>query len=130
MNFMSDSAKVRLRLEGSDSRRVARDERDSQLYVTRNAGHAVRSGARSARVGISNRQWPVRLEMSATLTKQTPEAVSDRHDREGRRTFFPRLVQVQRRAQNADGEMRQMRSVVVELDPTNHAVFFQVLRNF
>jgi len=61
MNFMSDSAKVRLRLEASDSRRVTRDERDSQLYVTRNAGHAVRSGARSARVGISNRQWPVRL---------------------------------------------------------------------
>ena len=30
MNFMSDSAKVRLRLEASDSRRVTRDERDSQ----------------------------------------------------------------------------------------------------
>ena len=129
MNFMSDSAKVSLRLEAHYSHGVTCDERDLQLCVTSNAGHAVRSGARSARVGISNRQWPVRLEMSATLTKQTPEAVSNRHNREGLRTFPGRLIQVQRCTQNADGEMRQVRSVVVELDPTNHAVILQVLRN-
>ena len=92
MNFMSDSAKVRFRLEASHSRRVTCGQRGSQLDITRNAGYAVRSGTRSARVQISNRQWPVRLEMSATLTKQTPEAVSNRHNREGSRTFPGRLI--------------------------------------
>src|ERR1700722_17855467 len=40
------------------------------------------------------------------------------------------LIQIQRGAQNADREMRQMRSVVVELNPTNHAVLFQILSDF
>src|ERR1700722_18723285 len=44
--------------------------------------------------------------------------------------FSPISVQVEGRAQHADGEMRQMRSIVVELDPADHAVVLQILRDF
>ena len=39
-------------------------------------------------------------------------------------------VQVEGRAQDADGEMRQVRSVIVQLDPADHAMVLQILRDF
>src|SRR5580692_12444615 len=39
-------------------------------------------------------------------------------------------VQIEGGAQNTDREMRQMRSIVVELDPADHAVVLQILRDF
>ena len=77
----------------------------------------------SLRTPISNRHFIARLETSVPLTKQRPENLSNRNIWEGARAFSSRLIQIQGRTQNADSEMRQMRSVVVELDPTNHAVF-------
>ena len=39
-------------------------------------------------------------------------------------------VQIEGGAQNADREVRQMRSIVVELDPADHAMILQILRDF
>ncbi len=39
-------------------------------------------------------------------------------------------VHIQRRTKNPNRKMCQMRSVVVELDPTDHAVVFHIRRNF
>ena len=39
-------------------------------------------------------------------------------------------IQVERRAQNADGEVSQMRSIIIELNPADHAMVFHILRDF
>src|SRR5271155_639670 len=39
-------------------------------------------------------------------------------------------VQIEGGTQNADREVRQMRSIVVELDPADHTVVLQILRDF
>src|SRR5580693_3366742 len=39
------------------------------------------------------------------------------------------LIRVERSAKNADGEVREVRRVVVKLDPADDAVVFQVLRD-
>jgi len=44
--------------------------------------------------------------------------------------FSPSSVQIEGGAQDADREVRQMRSVVVELDPADYAVVLQILRDF
>src|ERR1700678_815127 len=130
MNFMRYIATTGSKLGASHSRRENRFGRKPMALVTEIVTPPLRSASLSLRVRISNRQFLVRLETSVTLTKQTSEVVSNRHFWEGSRPFSPHLIQVQRRTQDADGEMRQVRSVVVELDPTNHAMIFQVLRNF
>jgi len=40
------------------------------------------------------------------------------------------LLDVKRSAKHGDREMRQQRRVIVELNPTNHAVFLQILGHF
>jgi len=118
-----------LKLGASHSRRENRFGRKPMTLGTKTTTRPLRPASRALRARISNRQFLMRLETSVTLTKQTPEVVSNRHFWDGARAFSPRLIQVQRRTQDANGEMRQVRSVVVELDPTNHAMILQVLRN-
>src|ERR1700722_10049575 len=129
MNFTRRSARMALKPEMGCSRHVIRDESDLSPCGIGSTAYPARSVLVCKRVQISNRHFLLRLETSATIRKQTREVVSNRNISEGARTFSYRLIQIQGRTQNADSEMRQMRSVVVELDPTNHAVFLQILRD-
>ena len=43
---------------------------------------------------------------------------------------FRTSVQIEGRAQDADREVRQMRSIVVELYPADHTMVLQILRDF
>jgi hypothetical protein len=110
--------------------------RGASCYDRHGLSHLAKTGMQpphpdslSSRTQISNRHFIARLETSVPLTKQRPENLSNRNIWEGTRAFSSRLIQIQGCAQNTDGEMRQMRSVVVELNPANHAVFLQILRD-
>ena len=41
-----------------------------------------------------------------------------------------KLIEIERRAENADGEVGEQRSVVIKLNPANDAVVLHILRNF
>src|SRR5208283_1794399 len=73
---------------------------------------------------ISGSQWEGpgcgRTVMNSTPPSQVPRVWLVRD---------PGSVQIERGAQNPDGEMRQVLRIIVELNPSNDAVLLHVLRH-